>query len=483
MTTRCTCAFRDRIALKSSALLAPTAPFLPRLTTVLLTATLSLAASQALAGGQGGAGTQAGGEGGGWINQGNGANTDPNDGRATVSDLSANTVREFTTIIHGGVGGTAPTGGGGGGGAAAYFGGTNATVTVRSNLLGGSGWIGYSPAEGGGGGGDGLIVKDGTVKVAATGQVIGGDATYSMGGSGGGGGTGLYLGTGVVQNDGLIVGGVGGYNDGPAPSGIALGGDGGAGVITRNGRVVNLGRIEGGAGGTSMTPASNAGNGGEGVIITEGSNSHQPPGAGNRLPDLDNQGHIRGGNAVNNLNYPDLYLAGSAGTGVLAENNVYILNRGTIAGGIDGNGEQGPAIALLGNGNRLELTNSSQTIGSVSSFGHNTLALNSPDGKPATATITGNLFLSPTSTYEVRATPSDADRLTVNGKAKLGGTVSVLAGSGTYAASTRYTILSAQSLSGSFASATSNLAFLTPTVANEGNDVVLTLALRQAPKP
>ena len=133
-----------------------------------------------------------------------------------MSDLSANTVREFTTITHGGVGGTSPTFGGGGGGAAAYFGGANATITVRSNLLGGSGWVGYSSTDGSGGGGDGLIVMDGKVNVTATGQLVGGDATYSMGGRPGSGGAALYLDKGTIQNAGLIVGGTGGYNNGAA---------------------------------------------------------------------------------------------------------------------------------------------------------------------------------------------------------------------------------------------------------------------------
>ena len=62
------------------------------------------------------------------------------------------------------------------------LGGANATITVRSNLLGGSGWVGYSSTDGSGGGGDGLIVMDGKVNVTATGATVGGDATGSMGG-------------------------------------------------------------------------------------------------------------------------------------------------------------------------------------------------------------------------------------------------------------------------------------------------------------
>ena len=59
----------------------------------------------------------------------------------------------------------------------------------------------------------------------------------------------------------------------------------------------------------------------------------------------------------------------------------------------------------------------------------------------------------------------------------------MIGGDSTYAANTRYTILTAQSLSGKFAQATTTLAYLTPTVTNEGNTVVLTMNPRQAPIP
>ncbi|AUT45802.1 autotransporter outer membrane beta-barrel domain-containing protein [Achromobacter sp. AONIH1] len=479
MTTRYARVSDDQIALTST----PRPPFLPRLTTALLSAALTLAASQALAGGAGGGGDNPGGKGGGWENQGNGENIDPNDGKATVSDLSANTVREFTTITHGGVGGTSPTFGGGGGGAAAYFGGANATITVRSNLLGGSGWVGYSSTDGSGGGGDGLIVMDGKVNVTATGQLVGGDATYSMGGRPGSGGAALYLDKGTIQNAGLIVGGTGGYNNGAAPSGIAPGGNGGDGAVLRNGRMVNEGRITGGEGGMSMTPNSRGGNGGNGVVIMAGSNTPRLPGSALGLPDLVNRGQITGGNAANNSDYPSPYHSGTSGAGVVAKDNVYIVNYGTITAGGDGSGANGVAVRLTGDGNRLELANGSSIMGHILSTGRNTLALNSADGKPTTASMTGDLYLGPGDTFEVRATPTAADRLDVNGKAQIHGTVSVVAGTGTYAESTRYTILTAQTLSNKFMSTTSNLAYLKPTVANEGNTVVLTLALRQAPKP
>jgi len=76
----------------------------------------------------------------------------------------------------------------------------------------------------------------------------------------------------------------------------------------------------------------------------------------------------------------------------------------------------------------------------------------------------------------VRATPFVADRTNVTGAASLNGSVSVNAGSGLYLPSTSYTILNAQGgLSGSFSSASTNLAFLTPWLGYDANNVYLTL--------
>ena len=232
----------------------------------------------------------------------------------------------------------------------------------------------------------------------------------------------------------------------------------------------------------SMTPNSRGGNGGNGVVIMAGSNTPRLPGSALGLPDLVNRGQITGGNAANNSDYPSPYHSGTSGAGVVAKDNVYIVNYGTITAGRRfrrqrRRGQADRRWQSPGTGERI------QHHGPYPSTGRNTLALNSADGKPTTASMTGDLYLGPGDTFEVRATPTAADRLDVNGKAQIHGTVSVVAGTGTYAESTRYTILTAQTLSNKFMSTTSNLAYLKPTVANEGNTVVLTLALRQAPKP
>lgn len=96
---------------------------------------------------------------------------------------------------------------------------------------------------------------------------------------------------------------------------------------------------------------------------------------------------------------------------------------------------------------------------------------------PTTLTVANGLTLSAGATYRVTTTPTAADRITVtSGTATLGGAgVAVLAGSGTYAPSATYTILSAPTVSGTFGTVTSNMAFLTPSLSYPNNTVVLTL--------
>jgi len=109
-----------------------------------------------------------------------------------------------------------------------------------------------------------------------------------------------------------------------------------------------------------------------------------------------------------------------------------------------------------------------------------TLAPGDPAAGPGTLTIVGPLTFMPGSFYDIRITPAASDRANVTGVASLGGaTVDVIAGSGTYAPKTRYTILTATGgLAGSTfnPSVATNLAFLAPALSYDGNDVFLTVA-------
>lgn len=94
-------------------------------------------------------------------------------------------------------------------------------------------------------------------------------------------------------------------------------------------------------------------------------------------------------------------------------------------------------------------------------------------------TVNGNVSLNAASVYQVEANNSgQADRVDATGTAALGGArVQVLAASGVYGLSTSYTILTAAGgITGTFGSVTSNLAFLTPSLAYGTTGVTLTLA-------
>ncbi|MBE0621830.1 MAG: autotransporter domain-containing protein, partial [Burkholderiales bacterium] len=105
-----------------------------------------------------------------------------------------------------------------------------------------------------------------------------------------------------------------------------------------------------------------------------------------------------------------------------------------------------------------------------------------PGNSIGTITVNGSLAFSAGSIYRVEVDAAgNADRINVTGTPGTatidGGTVDVQAGAGTYQANTQYTILDATGgVTGTFADVTSNLAFLTPTLAYDANSVMLALA-------
>ncbi|MBV7499611.1 autotransporter outer membrane beta-barrel domain-containing protein [Achromobacter sp. ACM05] len=108
------------------------------------------------------------------------------------------------------------------------------------------------------------------------------------------------------------------------------------------------------------------------------------------------------------------------------------------------------------------------------------MSVNPTGAQIGTLTVNGDLTFKPGSTYRVDATPDGkSDRVNVTGTANLAGSVVHVGEGGTYAPSTSYTILSAGNLNGQFDSLSSNLAYLQPTLSHQGNDVVLTVDLKQ----
>jgi outer membrane autotransporter protein len=147
------------------------------------------------------------------------------------------------------------------------------------------------------------------------------------------------------------------------------------------------------------------------------------------------------------------------------------VNAGTLAvnGSITSNVTVGASATLGGSGT---------IAGTVSNAG--TLA---PGNSIGTLTMNGSYAQAAGSTYQVEVNAAgQGDRINVTGtpgSATIsGGTVQVLAATGTYGRSTTYTILNATGgVSGAYSSVTSNFAFLTPSLSYDPNNVFLTLSL------
>src|SRR5262245_21737331 len=101
-----------------------------------------------------------------------------------------------------------------------------------------------------------------------------------------------------------------------------------------------------------------------------------------------------------------------------------------------------------------------------------------PGNSIGTLRVAGDVSFDEGSIYRVKANAArQSAMISATGAASIdGGTVQVLAQSGTYARQTRYTILTASGgVDGQFTDVTSNLAFLTPLLSYDPNNVFLTL--------
>ncbi|WP_431099055.1 autotransporter outer membrane beta-barrel domain-containing protein [Polaromonas aquatica] len=102
-----------------------------------------------------------------------------------------------------------------------------------------------------------------------------------------------------------------------------------------------------------------------------------------------------------------------------------------------------------------------------------------PGNSIGTLTVVGNLTFNAGSNYSVEVDSAGSnDRTNATGTLTInGGTVNVLASAGTYSPSTQYTILNATGgRTGVFNGVNTNLAFLTPSLTYDPNNVYLTLA-------
>lgn len=180
------------------------------------------------------------------------------------------------------------------------------------------------------------------------------------------------------------------------------------------------------------------------------------------------------------------YAGVMSGTGTLSKTGAGNLVLSGISSYNGGTAVNGGTLSVNGTiSNSAVTVNNGGTLGGNGTVGSTTVATGgvlAPGNSIGTLTVNGNVTFAAGSTYRVEVDAAGAaDRINATGIATInGGTVDVQAGAGAYAASTQYTILNAAGgRTGNFAGVTSNLAFLTPSLAYDANNVFLTLARNQ----
>jgi fibronectin-binding autotransporter adhesin len=184
----------------------------------------------------------------------------------------------------------------------------------------------------------------------------------------------------------------------------------------------------------------------------------------------------KAGNGVLTLAGDNTYTGGTFVTGGSIALTGSIVGPVGVSGGLfSANGTIGGTVTVSGDGT----LGGSGTVGGIVVNG-GTVA---PGNSIGTLTVTGN-YAQSGGVYQVEVNSAgQSDRINVTGTATLnGGTVQVVADqTGTYARNTSYTILTATGgITGTYSNATSNLAFLTPTLSYSSTSVTLMLEMLQS---
>jgi len=160
-----------------------------------------------------------------------------------------------------------------------------------------------------------------------------------------------------------------------------------------------------------------------------------------------------------------------SGTLSLTGTSTYAGGTKVTAGKLVVNGSIASSVVTLDGG----VLGGSGTVGGIVTNSGATVA---PGNSIGILSVSGNVTFATGSTYQVEINAAgQSDKIVASGSAAIwGGTVQVLAENGNYAAATTYTILTASGgVTGQFSSVTSNLAFLTPSLAYDSQNVRLTM--------
>ncbi|MDO8289664.1 MAG: autotransporter domain-containing protein [Parvibaculum sp.] len=395
-------------------------------------------------GGDGGAGG-GGGNGGGLGGDGAAGGDGGDGGAGLLSTGTSRTITNYTSITGG-------TGGAGGDGGASGEGNSNDDQAGRGSM--------------GGAGGDGVVIVGESTTLINAGTIIGGKGGsggdgglgggYGGNGSAGGAGVKFIATGGALINSGIISGGAGGAA-GEGRNGGNSGGSGsvGYGVIGSDLSITNSGTINDGisfTGGTnSLTLEAGSTINGRVLATKDGNDTLALGGGDNESFDLSTIG-------TQYLSFADFEKNGNSIWTLSGAANVDIdpmswaIKQGTLVVG----DEDHTDTNLVGSVN-IKADSTLAGLGTITGNVSNYLdgiIMPGFERTPGKLTIDGNYTQigdssDYTGTLAVLVTPESASQLAVTGTATLGGTVNAIYAPGVYTA-TRYTILTASNVSGTF---------------------------------
>ncbi len=303
--------------------------------------------------------------------------------------------------------------------------------------------------------------------------------------------TGAMSGAGALTKTGagtLVLTGANNYAGGTTATAGTLQGDTTSlqGAITNN-AIVNFNQAANGTYTGAMSGAGALTKTGAGTLILTGANVYT---GGTTVTAGTLQGNSSSlqGNITNNAavtfdqTATGTYAGAMSGTGTLSKTGAGNLVLSGISSYNGGTAVNGGTLSVNGTiANSAVTVNNGGTLGGSGTVGSTTITTGgvlAPGNSIGTLTVNGNVTFAAGSIYRVEVDAAgNNDRINATGTATInGGTVDVQAGGNAYAASTRYTILNAAGgRTGSFSGVTSNLAFLTPTLGYDANNVFLTL--------